>query len=69
MRNSHVIKNPSLPLPGVVPRYWPLKIQQDGFTVLVMNVKQENDKKIENKDTDGQACDAMKRRFQLLANL
>lgn len=69
MRSSQVMKQPSLPLPGVVPRCWPLKIQQNGFTVLVTNIKQGNYKKIKNNDTDEQACDAMKRKCQPLANL
>ena len=60
---------PSMPLLGAIARRWPLKIQQNGFTVLVTNKKQESDKKAKNNDADGQARDPMKRRLQLLAYL
>lgn len=60
---------PSMPLLGAIPGCWLLKIQQNGFTVLVNSMKEEKDKKAKNNDTDGQACDPMKRRLQLLAYL
>lgn len=58
-----------MPLVGAIPRCWSLKIQQNEFTVLVTNMKEEKHKKSKNNDTDGQACDLMKRRLQILAYL